>query len=126
MYFQEAQPADHVIIEGHPTCLQWMRRKGWYDRSGVRILEGRWQDFFPPPAQALSPSARESSTDSARPVDIGKFDVVYFDTFEEGYRGHFAFIKHVPRILRGSSSRFSYFNAHAEKRESSYNVRCIW
>ena len=45
--FQEAQPAEHVIIEGHSTCLGWMRGKGWYDRPGVRILEGRWRDLFP-------------------------------------------------------------------------------
>jgi hypothetical protein len=42
-YFQDARPTEHVIID--PTCLGWMRQKGWYDRPGVRILEGRWQDF---------------------------------------------------------------------------------
>jgi hypothetical protein len=123
-YFQDAQPAEHVIIEGHPTCLGWMRHTGWYDRPGVRILEGRWQDFFPPNnntelSHALSPSDRKSR---AGTINIGKFDVVYFDTFEEGYRGHFSFIKYVPRLLRGPNSRFSYFNGHAEKHETVYNV----
>lgn len=89
-----------------------MRRTGWYDRPGVRILEGRWQNFLSPP---------KPNTDTI-PIDIGKFDVVYFDTFQEGYRGHFAFIKLVPRLLRGPSSRFSYFNGHAGKDETPYKV----
>ena len=55
-------------------------------------------------------------------VDIGKFDIVYFDTFEEGYRGHFDFIKNVPGLLRGPGSRFSYFNGHAAKRDTEYQV----
>jgi protein arginine N-methyltransferase 2 len=94
-----------------------MRHTGWYDRPGVRILEGRWQDFFSPP--------ESDANISTKPIDIGKFDVVYFDTFHEGYRGHFAFIKHVPRLLRGLGSRFSYFNGHAEKHETQYRVCCI-
>jgi protein arginine N-methyltransferase 2 len=111
------------------VCREWMRHTGWYDRPGVRVLEGRWQDFLDPPksdsdsatlnhdSQASpSPSGKKSKTD----VDIGKFDIVYFDTFQEGYRGHFAFIKHVPRLLRGPSSRFSYFNGHAQKHETQY------
>ena len=130
-YFQDAQPAVHVIIEGHPTCLGWMRHTGWYDRPGVRVLEGRWQDFLPPKfdntsGRSLAPPSsaeRQPNTDGAGLLDIGKFDVVYFDTFEEGYRGHFAFIRHVPRLLRGPSSRFSFFHGHAAKNETAYNVR---
>ena len=109
-----------------------MRHTGWYDRPGVRILEGRWQDFLPPKfdntsGRSLAPSSsaeRQSNTDSAGLLDIDKFDVVYFDTFEEGYRGHFAFIRHVPRLLRGPSSRFSFFHGHAAKNETAYSVRC--
>jgi len=132
-YFQDAQPAEHVIIEGHPTCLGWMRRKGWYDRPGVRILEGRWQDFFPCPEAHTNQTVNNSLTtlrqnllrsgqqpNEDHMVDIGKFDVVYFDTFEEGYRGHFAFIKNVPGLLRGPGSRFSYFNGHAALAEVGY------
>ena len=93
-----------------------MRREGWYDRPGVRVLEGRWQDFF-------APQTPESG--NAKPFDIGKFDIVYFDTFQEGYYGHFSFIKHVPRLLRDQNSRFSYFNGHAAKRETAYEVGCM-
>ena len=132
-YFQDAQPAEHVIIEGHPTCLGWMRHTGWYDRPGVRILEGRWQDFFPLTTfdpntntntgpDALPPPDGNSNPSSAGPVDIGKFDVVYFDTYQEGYCGHFSFIRNVPRLLRGPGSRFSYFNGHAAKAETPYKV----
>jgi len=104
-----------------------MRRKGWYDRPGVRILEGRWQDFFPsdsefPEAESctnLTPddgltTLRQNPLPCEQKLDIGKFDVVYFDTFDEGYSGHVAFIKNVPGLLRGPGSRFSYFNGHAK------------
>jgi protein arginine N-methyltransferase 2 len=111
-YFQDAQPTEHVIIEAHPTCLGWMREKGWYDRPGVRILEGRWQDFFPSDSESSEALLCEQQPNE-KYMDIGKFDVVYFDTFEEGYSGHVAFIKNVPGLLRGPGSRFSYFNGHA-------------
>jgi hypothetical protein len=39
---------EHVIIEGHATCIGWMKHKGWYKKPGVRVLEGRWQDFLEP------------------------------------------------------------------------------
>jgi hypothetical protein len=55
------------------------------------------------------PQAGKSSANSAGlPVDIGKFDI---DTFDKGYHGHFSFIRHVPRLLGGPGSRFSYFNS---------------
>lgn len=139
-YFQDAQPAEHVIIEGHPTCLRWMKQKGWYDRPGVCILEGRWQDFFPsePPEAGTNRSPDDSLTTLRQNLlrcgqkpsenimaDIGRFDIVYFDTFEEGYRGHFNFIKNVPGLLRGPGSRFSFFNGHAAKQEVEYQV-CLY
>ncbi|KAH8113188.1 S-adenosyl-L-methionine-dependent methyltransferase [Phellopilus nigrolimitatus] len=109
-YFQEAQPASHVIIEGHPQALAYMRRTGWYAKPGVKVLAGRWQTF-------LGPACAEHE----RNFDIGKFDIVYFDTFMEGYRGHHAFIRHVPRLLRGPGSRFSFFHGHgAKKRATTY------
>jgi hypothetical protein len=115
-------------------CLTWMREKGWYDRPGVRILEGRWQDFFPfgshetqSPNEGLAMLRRNLLLCGQQPnedymADIGKFDIVYFDTFEEGYRGHFEFIKNVPGLLRGPGSRFSYFNGHAGKGDTAYQV----
>ena len=45
-----------------------MRDNGWYDKKGVTILEGKWQDHI----EALH---------------IAGFDVVYTDTFSEDYVG---------------------------------------
>jgi type IV protein arginine methyltransferase len=64
-------PALHVIIEPHPDVLAHMKATGWYDRPGVRILEGKWQDYV-------------HSDDL---LSIGGFDVVYTDTFSEDYQG---------------------------------------
>ena len=44
-----------------------MRSKGWYDRPGVEIFEGRWQDW----AEQLE------DEDSG---GVGLFDAVYWDT----------------------------------------------
>lgn len=42
--------------------------------------------------------------------------------FQEGYYRHFSFIKHVPRLLQDQNSQFSYFNEHAAKRKTAYEV----
>lgn len=52
-----------------------MRAKGWYDKPGVKLLEGRWQDFI----------------DSGEIFGDGGWDVVYVDTFAEGYEGNSPF-----------------------------------
>ncbi|KIM35895.1 hypothetical protein M413DRAFT_14278 [Hebeloma cylindrosporum] len=117
-YFQDAKPAEHDIIEGHPGSLGFMRHKGWYDRPGVRVLEERWQKYF---SESWPPPDLDAE-DAKRPFNIGKFDIVYFDTFQEGYSGHFSFIKHVPRLLRDQNSRFSYFNGHWAKQETAYEI----
>jgi protein arginine N-methyltransferase 2 len=47
-----------------------MRERGWYDKKGVVVLEGKWQDFV--------------GTKLLNDMD---FDVVYTDTFSEEYEG---------------------------------------
>jgi protein arginine N-methyltransferase 2 len=47
-----------------------MREQGWYDREGVTILEGKWQDFV-----------------GTKMLEDIAFDAVYTDTFSEGYEG---------------------------------------
>jgi hypothetical protein len=71
-YFQALRvpPSTHVIIEPHPDVLKHMREQGWYDKKGVIILEGKWQDFV-----------------DAKILDDVVFDVVYTDTFSEEYEG---------------------------------------
>jgi type IV protein arginine methyltransferase len=71
-----------------------MKAQGWYSRSNVRILEGRWQDFV----------------DSEELLGIGGFDAIYTDTFSENYRDLYNFFERVPDLLRGPSSTFSFFN----------------
>lgn len=63
-------PTSHVIIEAHPDVLAHMRATGWYDKPGVVILEGKWQDFMEDEV-LLSEG----------------FDIMYTDTFSEHYNG---------------------------------------
>lgn len=66
-------PIRHTIIEPHKDVLVQMKLKGWYDKPGVKILEGRWQDF----------------TEGEICGSDGGWDVVYIDTFAEGYEGEY-------------------------------------
>lgn len=50
-----------------------MKDLGWHTKPGVKILEGRWQDFV----------------DSDELHGVGGFDVIYTDTFSEDYQGMF-------------------------------------
>ncbi len=65
------KPAQHVIIEAHPDVLKHMKELGWYEKPGVKILEGKWQDFI----------------ESDELLSVGGFDVIYTDTFSEDYKG---------------------------------------
>ena len=67
------RPGKHVIIEAHPDVLEHMRGLGWYEKPGVKILEGKWQSFL----------------DSEELLSVGGFDAVYTDTFSENYKGEF-------------------------------------
>ena len=48
-----------------------MKSLGWYTKPGVKILEGKWQDFI----------------ESEELLTFGGFDTVYTDTFSEDYKG---------------------------------------
>ncbi|KAF9019028.1 arginine methyl transferase [Hymenopellis radicata] len=88
-------PEHHVIIEAHPDVLQHMRALGWYEKPGVTILEGKWQDFV--------------SSEQLFSL-CGGFDVVYTDTFSEDYAALHQFFEHLPDLLDGPDARFSFFN----------------
>jgi type IV protein arginine methyltransferase len=60
----------HVIIEPHLDVLKYMREQGWYDKNGIIVLEGKWQDFV-----------------GSKMLEDMTFDVVYTDTFSEEYEG---------------------------------------
>jgi len=98
-------PSLHVIIEPHPDVLQHMRELGWYEKKGVRILEGKWQDFV-----------------EAELLSFGGFDVVYTDTFSEDYKDLHEFFEHVPDLLVGPESRFGFFNGLGATNALFYDV----
>lgn len=56
--------------------------------------------------------------------ELGQFDIIYFDTFQESYPGHMDFIKHVPSLLKKKpTSRFSFFHGHGARGRYTYDVR---
>ncbi|KAH9485439.1 Protein arginine N-methyltransferase 2 [Psilocybe cubensis] len=99
-------PAEHFIIEAHPDVLNFMRERGWYDRKGVRILEGRWQDFV----------------ESPELLNSGGFDVIYTDTFSEDYNALRQFFEHLPDLLADGESSFSFFNGLGATNAFFYDI----
>ncbi|PPQ71082.1 hypothetical protein CVT26_011622 [Gymnopilus dilepis] len=97
-------PAEHVIIEAHSDVLAFMKKTGWYEKPRVRILEGRWQDFV-----------KELET-------LGKFDLVYTDTFSERYTDLQQFFEWLPDLLADADSRFSFFNGLGATNAFFYDV----
>lgn len=98
-------PALHVIVEPHPDVRQHMRERGWYDKPGVRILEGKWQDFVENELLA-----------------VGGFDAIYTDTFSEEYKDLQQFFEHLPDLLAGPESRFGFFNGLGATNALFYDV----
>ncbi|KAH0589068.1 hypothetical protein H2248_004840 [Termitomyces sp. 'cryptogamus'] len=101
-----SQPSQHVIIEPHPDVLRFMKERGWYDKPGVTILEGKWQDYL----------------DSDSILGVGGFDVVYTDTFSEDYNDLHQFFEYLPNLLADSDSRFSFFNGLGATNALFYDV----
>ncbi|KIL66244.1 hypothetical protein M378DRAFT_75536 [Amanita muscaria Koide BX008] len=99
-------PALHVIIEPHPDVLKHMRDLGYYERPGVKVLEGKWQDFV----------------DNDEILGVGGFDVVYTDTFSENYTDLRKFFETLPNLLAGPDSRFSFFNGLGATNPLFYDV----
>jgi len=96
----------HIIIEAHPDVLQHMRETGWYDKPGIKILEGKWQDFL----------------DSDDLLSSGGFDVIYTDTFSEDYSDLRQFFEHLPDLMADADSRFSFFNGLGATNPSFYDI----
>ncbi|KAG2750251.1 hypothetical protein P692DRAFT_20952825 [Suillus brevipes Sb2] len=99
-------PALHVIVEPHRDVLAHMKEQGWYDKKGVSILEGKWQD-------CIASGALQG---------FGKFDVIYTDTFSENYSELHKFFKHLRDLLASSESRFSFFNGLGATNALFYDV----
>lgn len=99
-------PALHVIVEPHRDVLAHMKEQGWYDKKGVSILEGKWQDCIA--SEALQ--------------GFGKFDIIYTDTFSENYSELHNFFKHLKQLLASPESRFSFFNGLGATNALFYDV----
>ncbi|KAJ7178479.1 arginine methyl transferase [Mycena crocata] len=106
--FQSLAPTLHVIIEAHPDVLKHMKELGWYAKPGVKVLEGKWQDFV-------------NSEQLENLVPSGGFDIVYTDSFSEDYEALRRFFSHLP-ILLGPRSRFSFFNGLGATNGTVYDV----
>jgi protein arginine N-methyltransferase 2 len=110
--FQEKQPKSHHIIEAHPDVLKRMKEQGWYEKPGVVIHEGRWQDIVP----GL--------------VEKGEmFDAIYFDTFAEEYKALREFFsEHVIGMLDPAGGpgddggKFGFFCGMGADRQVAYDV----
>ena len=92
-YFQGKNPSSHHIIEAHTGVLDRMRKDGWYDKQGVTVHEGRWQDVVP--------SIIEQGV---------LFDAIYFDTFAEEYKALRDFFSDCVLGLLDDGGRFGFFN----------------
>ncbi len=81
--FQEISPppTHHAIIEAHPSVLSHIRSTGFDKRENVTMLEGRWQDWLSPKLPEKFAKLLESTPDGAG------FDLIFVDTFAEGYSG---------------------------------------
>ncbi|KAJ7680381.1 arginine methyl transferase [Mycena polygramma] len=106
--FQTLSPTLHVIIEAHPDVLKHMKELGWYQKPGVKILEGKWQEFV-------------NTEQMGTLVPEGGFDIVYTDSFSEDYAALRLFFGHLS-VLLGPRSRFSFFNGLGATNATMYDV----
>jgi type IV protein arginine methyltransferase len=90
---QSHEPGVHHIVEAHPAVLSKMRQTGWFEKPGVQVHEGRWQDVLP------------------RLVEQGiEVDAIYYDIFAEDYKDFKElFSEHVIGLWE-QSGRFGFYN----------------
>ncbi|GFZ44733.1 methyltransferase [Saitozyma sp. JCM 24511] len=110
----EPRPLHHTIIEAHPQVLEHMRAQGVHEWPGVRILEGRWQDWLLDPEKVGEVLA-------GTPEGSG-FGAVFIDTFAEGYDDLKAFFDVLPDILDGEDASFSFWNGLGATNATIYAV----
>jgi protein arginine N-methyltransferase 2 len=102
---QARGPAQHHIVEAHPQVLRRLREGGWYEKPGVVIHEGRWQDVLPKLA--------------AEGVVL---DAIYYDTFAEDYAALKEFFSEWVIQLLDSEGLFGWYNGLGADRQICYDV----
>ncbi|MCJ1327299.1 Arginine N-methyltransferase 2 [Thelotrema lepadinum] len=98
-------PTVHHIIEAHPDVISNMKQNGWYEKPGVTIHEGKWQDVLPKLMH-----------------DGILFDAIFFDTFAEEYKDLRNFFEEQLIAILDDDGRFSFFNGLGADRQISYDV----
>ncbi|KKK13427.1 hypothetical protein ARAM_000889 [Aspergillus rambellii] len=104
-FLHEQSPASHHIIEAHPEVVAEMKRKGWHEKPGVTIHEGRWQDIVP-----------------GLVAQGEMFDAIYYDTFAESYADFREFFTEQVIGLLDQEGKWSFFNGMGADRQISYDV----
>lgn len=101
-----------------------MRTHGWYNKPNVRIIEARWQDVlgFLSDADSVAVKRIPPQPHTGLP-GLGQFDIVYFDTSGEEYRGIVDILVNAPKLLTGPSARFSVFFTPELRWRRGYKVR---
>ena len=103
--FQAKSPSAHHIIEAHPSVLDQMKRKGWFDKPAVTVHEGRWQNVLPKIMEGEQ-----------------MFDVIYFDTFAEDYKALRDFFSDSVLGLLEDGGKWGFFNGLGADRQICYDV----
>lgn len=102
---QSLHPGAHHIVEAHPTVIADMKSKGWHEKPGVVIHEGKWQDVLP------------------KLINQGEtFDAIYYDTFAESYSDFSEFFSEQVIGLLEPSGKWGFFNGMGADRQISYDV----
>jgi protein arginine N-methyltransferase 2 len=103
--FQALEPSSHHIVEAHPAVIAEMKGNGWYEKPGVVVHEGKWQDVLP------------------KLIDQGEtFDAIYYDTFAESYSDFREFFsEHIIGLL-DPGGKWGFFNGMGADRQISYDV----
>ncbi|KAL8687297.1 MAG: hypothetical protein Q9218_006490 [Villophora microphyllina] len=113
-FFQTNSPKTHHIVEAHPDVLRRMREQGWYEKQGVVVHEGRWQDVLP---KFLEVEARADED----PENL-MFDAIYFDTFAEPYSALRTFFEDFVIGLLDDGGQWGFFNGMGADRQVCYDV----
>ncbi|QKX58904.1 uncharacterized protein TRUGW13939_06032 [Talaromyces rugulosus] len=104
-FFQGQKPVAHHIVEAHAEVVAEMKSKGWHEKPGVVIHEGRWQDILP--------------------TLVGEgvmFEAIYYDTFAESYAAFREFLSEQVIGLLEPSGLWGFFNGMGADRQISYDV----